>query len=282
LKARPPAKLEDIQPVLDMLQREYGKNKTATVEAKPQPAGGWEDYTNKLDYTLQEIREKDKVLDEYLRGGLAGKPSDSEADMGTLERLLFWGFEPSESVAILQYHRWREKLQRRDYVEGMLKKLLPVRETAKPKTSVAIVTPPTTPASEISETFTFTGDRPFKGRVQVGALTTPLSRFMRLRFKCKDPGECKVPTCPLYKGLILNVDDPARFDPSAFATYFDTNNALDALGVYAEKRAFSRCSEWRKKVVYMGRIERAVTGALVYDLTGREAEPGLYMANTAI
>jgi hypothetical protein len=24
---------------------------------------------------------------------------------------------------------------------------------------------------------------------QVGALTTPLSRFMRLRFKCKDPGE---------------------------------------------------------------------------------------------
>jgi hypothetical protein len=53
--------------------------------------------------------------------------------MGTLERLLFWGYEPDEAVAILEKYRWREKLQRRDYVEGMLKKLLPPRETAKPK-----------------------------------------------------------------------------------------------------------------------------------------------------
>jgi hypothetical protein len=149
----------------------------------------------------------------------------------------------------------------------MLKKLLPIRGTAKPKTSPPITLPP---ASEISETFTFTGDRLFKGRVQVGALTTPLSRFMRLRFKCKDPGECKVADCPLRKGLILSVDDAKRFDPSAFATYFDTNNPVDALSVYAEKRAFSRCAEWRKKVIYRGRDERAVTGALVYDLTGRE------------
>jgi DNA replicative helicase MCM subunit Mcm2 (Cdc46/Mcm family) len=93
---------------------------------------------------------------------------------------------------------------------------------------------------------------------------------MRLRFKCKDPGECKVADCPLCKGLILSVDDAKRFDPSAFATYFDTNNPVDALSVYAEKRAFSRCAEWRKKVIYRGRDERAVTGALVYDLTGRE------------
>jgi hypothetical protein len=126
------------------------------------------------------------------------------------------------------------------------------------------------PASEVGETFTYTGDRPFKGRVQVGALTTPLSRFTRLRFKCREPGECQVKTCPLYKGLTLDVDDPARLDPSAFATYFDTNSPLDALNVYAEKRAFARCAEWRKKVVYLGRGERAVTRALVYDLAGRE------------
>ena len=126
-----PLKLDDIQPLLDRLQREYGRNKTATVEVKPQPAG-WEGYVNRLGYTLEEVRDKDKVLDEYLRGGLAGKPSESEADMGTLERLLFWGFEPNEAVAILQHYRWREKLQRRDYVEGMLQKLLPVHERAKP------------------------------------------------------------------------------------------------------------------------------------------------------
>jgi len=264
-----PSTLANIQPLLDELEAKYGEKETTTVEAKPQPAAGWEAYVNRLGYTLSEVREKDKILDDYLRGGLAGKPSESEADMGTLERLLFWGFEPDEAVAILQHYRWREKLQRRDYIEGMLRKLLPVRETAKPKATVAIATPPT-PASEIGETFSFTGDRPFKGRIQVGALTTPLSRFMRLRFKCKDPGECKVATCPLYKGLVLSVDDSTRFDPSSFATYFDSNSPLDALAVYAEKRAFARCAEWRKKCVYMGRGERAVTGALVYDLTGRE------------
>jgi len=130
-----PMTLGNIQPLLDELMAKYGEDPTVsvTVEARPHPKGGWEDYANRLGYTLKEIREKDKVLDEYLSGGLAGKPSESEADMGTLERLLFWGFEPNEAVAILQHYRWREKLQRRDYLESMLQKLLPVRETAKPK-----------------------------------------------------------------------------------------------------------------------------------------------------
>jgi hypothetical protein len=126
------------------------------------------------------------------------------------------------------------------------------------------------PATEVSETFTYTGDRVFKGRIQVGALAAPSSRFTYLRFKCKDPAQCQVLACSLYKGLTLSVDDPGRFDPSAFATYFDTNRPFDALNVYAEKRAFARCAEWRKKVAYLGRGERAVTKALVYDLTGRE------------
>jgi hypothetical protein len=234
------------------------------IEPKPHPAEGWDAHVNRLGYTLSEIRARDRVLDEYLRGGLAGKPSDSEADMGTLQRLLFWGYDPDEAVGILEQYRWREKLKRRDYIEGMLKKLLPVNETAEPKPR------PAPPACEISETFTYTGDRTFRGRVQVGALTTPLSRFMRLRFKCKDPGECKVDDCPLRRGLTLSVDDARRFDPSAFATYFDTDMPLDALSVYAERRSFSRCAEWRKKVIYRGRGERAVTGALIYDLTGRE------------
>jgi predicted transcriptional regulator len=128
-----PTTLGNIQPLLDELVAKYGEKETVTVETKPVPERGWETYVNKLGYALQEIREKDKVLDEYLRGGLAGKPSQSEADMGALERLLFWGFERGEAVAILEYYRWRKKLLRRDYVEGMLKKLLPVKETAKPK-----------------------------------------------------------------------------------------------------------------------------------------------------
>jgi hypothetical protein len=138
----------------------------------------------------------------------------------------------------------------------------------KLKTTLSSTTLP--PASEIGETFTYTGDRPFKGRVQVGALTTPFSRFTHLLFKCRDPGECRVNDCPLNEGFILSVDDDGSFDPSAFATYFDTNNPMDALNVYAEKYNFSRCAEWRKKITYCGWDERAVTGALVYDLTGQE------------
>jgi hypothetical protein len=125
------------------------------------------------------------------------------------------------------------------------------------------------PATEVSETFTYTGDRPFRGRVQVGALTLPFSRYTQLRFWCNEPN-CEISNCLLAKGLVLDINDPARFDPSAFATFFDTNDLLSALAVYAEKNPFARCPEWRKKVYYSGKGERAVTGAIVYDPTGRE------------
>lgn len=261
-----PLAVNEAQSLLDELMAKYGEKPAAsTVDVKPKPMGGWEDYVNKLGYTLREVRQRDKVLDEYLNGGLAGKPSPSEADMGTLERLLFLGYEPDEAVAILERYRWREKLLRRDYVEGMLRKLLPVKETAEPKAPPAEVKP----ATEVGETFTFTGDRPFNGRVQVGALATPVSRFTQLRFKCKDPGDCRVADCLFMKGLTLNMDGKP-FDPSAWATYFDTNNPLDTVAVYSEKRSFSRCAEWRKRIVFKGRSEKAVTHALIYDLTGRE------------
>jgi hypothetical protein len=125
------------------------------------------------------------------------------------------------------------------------------------------------PATEVSETFTYTGDRPFKGRVQIGALALPFSRYTQLRFWCDEP-ECEISGCLLARGLVLDMNDPARFDPSAFATYFDTNDPLSALAVYVERHPFPRCPNWRRKVSYSGRGERAVTGAIVYDLTGRE------------
>lgn len=129
-----PLGLNDAQQLLDELEAKYGKKPNAvTVQQKTAPGKSWENYVNKLGYTLREVRQRDRVLDEYLDGGLAGKPSPSEADMGTLERLLFWGYEPDDAVSILEHYRWRKKLLRRDYVEGMLAKLLPVRETAKPK-----------------------------------------------------------------------------------------------------------------------------------------------------
>ncbi|MCR6624428.1 MAG: bifunctional DNA primase/polymerase [archaeon YNP-LCB-024-027] len=128
---------------------------------------------------------------------------------------------------------------------------------------------PTSPATDINETFSYMGDRPFKGRVQVGALTTPSSRFTTIVFQCRVE-DCRIGDCPLAGGLTLSVNGEGGFDPSAFATYFDTNNPMDALYVYAEKYSFNRCSEWRRKIAYTGSDERAVTGAIIYDLTGRE------------
>ena len=267
-----PLEINDAQQLLDELYAKYGSKSTnvviiGTIKEAERPEGGWENYENELGYTLKEVREKDKVLDEYLQGGLAGKPSPSEADMGTLERLLYWGYTPEQAVAILKEYRWREKLLREDYIQGMLRKLLPMEARAPPKITLPTDLPP---ATEVSETFSFTGDRPFRGRVQISALATPVSRFSEILFKCKEPGECEIDKCPLRKGLKLSVNDERRFDPSAWATYFDTNNPLDALSVFAEKRNFQRCPEWRKKVIYQGRSERAVTHALVYDLSGRE------------
>jgi hypothetical protein len=126
-----PTTLNNIQALLDELQEKYGEKPRPVIEAKP--VKGWEEHVNELGYTLKEVRERDKVLDEYLNGGLAGKPSDSEADMGALERLLFWGYTSDEAVSILKFYRQREKLKRDDYIRGMLDKLLPVRERASPK-----------------------------------------------------------------------------------------------------------------------------------------------------
>lgn len=102
-------------------------------------------------------------------------------------------------------------------------------------------------ASSVGDTFTYTGDRPFKGRIQVAALSMPESRFTRLQIKCS--GEHKDPSCPLIGGLTLSMD--GRFDPSAFATYFDTNEMKKALHVLLEKRGV-RCSEWRRNASIRG------------------------------
>lgn len=124
-----PLVINEAQDLLDSLEAKYGEHKfkSATVDVD------WETHVNSKGYTLREIREKDRVLDAYLNGDLAGKPSPSEADMGTLKRLLFWGYEPLEAVAILKKYRWRDKLLRDDYIEGMLQKILPVKEMVKPK-----------------------------------------------------------------------------------------------------------------------------------------------------
>jgi len=122
-------------------------------------------------------------------------------------------------------------------------------------------------AVDVSEIFTYTGDRPYRGPVQVAALSFPQSRFMRLIFSCsKAKEEC---LCDLSSALIVNFES-ADMDPSAFATYFDTGVPRDALRVLTEHGLTLGCPAWWSSVVCHGEDERAVTQAVVLDRQGTE------------
>ena len=78
---------------------------------------------NKHGWSLEDIRKRDQKLDDLLNGKNADLPSDSEGDMSTLAKLLFWEFEENEAVTILKQYRARAKLERGDYILGMLSKI---------------------------------------------------------------------------------------------------------------------------------------------------------------
>jgi hypothetical protein len=123
-------------------------------------------------------------------------------------------------------------------------------------------------AVEVGDTFTYTGDRPFLGRIQVAALGFPQSRYLRLTFHCaKATEEC--PACDLASNMNLNFES-SDMDPSAFATYFDTNMGRDALRILVERGIKLGCPAWWNSVICTGEDERAVTQAVVMDQTGTE------------
>jgi hypothetical protein len=122
-------------------------------------------------------------------------------------------------------------------------------------------------AEEVGETFTYTGDRRFKGRTQVAALGSPQSRFMRLNFFCQKV----VGGSPC--GSLEQLDFNGELHASAFATYFDTNNPIDALKVVAEAGQIGTdCGHSWNYWGYKGNDERAVTPAVVLDLEGNEGK----------
>lgn len=93
---------------------------STTIEVNPEVLNAQFTTRNKHGWSLEEIRQRDKKLDELLNNQLAGKPSNSEADMATLTKLLFWEFTEGEAVAILKKYRYRPKLERSDYITSML------------------------------------------------------------------------------------------------------------------------------------------------------------------
>ena len=84
-----------------------------------------EKFVNEFGMTLEEVREKDTELDEYLKGvdHLGGKPSRSEADFDVARKLDYWCFSDEDRAAILMKFRGYDKtLYRRDYVEATISK----------------------------------------------------------------------------------------------------------------------------------------------------------------
>lgn len=123
-------------------------------------------------------------------------------------------------------------------------------------------------AVEVGDTFTYTGDQPFFGRIQVVALGFPQSRYMRLTFYCSRAKE-DCPRCGLTSLQTMTFASP-HMDPSAFATYFDTDIPRDALRILTERGVKPGCPAWWNATVCNGEDERAVTQVVVMDRQGVE------------
>jgi|Deesub1362A_J573_1020465.scaffolds.fasta_scaffold01902_8 putative DNA primase/helicase len=91
---------------------------------KPKPETETNIFVNDLGIHLNAIRRIDKKLDELLEVIEHPEyPSPSEADMACASRLYYWRFNESQIVEILRTHRYREKLDRDDYIELTLSKI---------------------------------------------------------------------------------------------------------------------------------------------------------------
>ena len=76
---------------------------------------------NHIGWTLRDLMDHDQILNRVLRNL---NPGDRSAeDMSALSRLLYWEFDDNEAVLILRKYRWRTKLDRPDYIPGMLSKI---------------------------------------------------------------------------------------------------------------------------------------------------------------
>jgi len=81
-------------------------------------------FINDLGIHLDVVRKADKKLDDLLEVIEHPEyPSPSEADMACASKLYYWRFNESQIVEILRTFRYREKLDREDYIELTLSKI---------------------------------------------------------------------------------------------------------------------------------------------------------------
>ena len=107
--------------VIRKLKEELEKSKEEDERPK---LDGEAKFVNDLGIHLDTIRKVDKKLDELLE--VIEHPdydSPSEADMACASRLHYWRFSEPQIVEILRSYRYREKLERDDYIELTLSKV---------------------------------------------------------------------------------------------------------------------------------------------------------------
>lgn len=77
-----------------------------------------EKLINDVGLTLEEVRAKDKELDDLLRGAdhIGDRKSRSEADFRACIRLDYWRFDDNQRASIMQRYRPYEKMFRLDYL----------------------------------------------------------------------------------------------------------------------------------------------------------------------
>jgi len=172
-------------------------------------------------------------------------------------------FPPKIAEELLKSKNVEPTLEEKEHLTRDILQLMQVCVGKKPQSSKPS-------ALEVGETFTYTGDCPFDGRIQVTALGSPQSRYMKVSFLCTGRrDDCA--TCVLQTKQYLSFEDYNPIDPSAFASYFDTNNALDALAILVERgRVAPDCAGWRRFGQVEGEDERAVTQATVTDRQGSD------------
>lgn len=101
-------------------QPSFVEDKNKEKKPKTVMAGS---FRNRYGWSIEDICKRDEKLDDLLRSQILTYPSQSEADMACLSKLLFWGYTEGEAVDVLKYFRGRPKLDRKDYVEMTLSKV---------------------------------------------------------------------------------------------------------------------------------------------------------------
>lgn len=272
----------EIDPKTD-LPEEWVKSERKSVESADKP----EDFDEEdLQERLKTALDKDQKLAKLWEGDYesAGYDDRSSAEAALASKLGFWFGRDRSLIEKLMdksaADKWHKRTDR-PYRDSILETAMQGDEVYTPKDAGSepiILEEPDkgNPADSVGSFYTYEGDRPFKGRLQISAEGKPRARFGKLRFICgqrftetetHDQQDCS--GCPISRPRHIDRGDES-FVPSAFAIYFDTDKPKHAFNHLVKNGFTPKCPAWRKALVVEGEDQRATTPCKVVDREARE------------